>query len=264
MDIFGIDILVVFLTLCFIVFWGSIFVGFVFYWNKNPYVPRKYFNVIIEDREGNKLRALKGWIMKVKGIPYFRVGLKELPTMIKGIEKDISIIETINKNGEIVLIESVPGKDDAENYTPKNIPITQKEKFIEEIAENISDESRETFKLKVRELIAKHSRLVDLNASQARKNYIQEARKEAERDSSDNIITKYGPILALMMACLFSYLIIDSSIKAYKVSMEQQNAVMMNGYAQIISQCGGLYQPLYAPQNTTEPTKQASNMLPFT
>jgi len=243
------------------VFWGSIFVGFVFFWGKNPYVPRKYYSVIIEDKEGNKLRGLKGWIKKTKGVPMFRVGLKELPK-VTGIEKDISILETINKDGEIVLIESVPGKEDAENFIPKNVPITQKDQFVRELLENVDEGSRPVFEMKIREAMARNSRLVDLNTSAATKSYISQARREAERDTSDNIITKYGPILALMMACLFSYLIIDGSVKAYKVSMEMQNAVMNNGYAQIIAQCGGVFQPLYN-QTQAAPTEKAQNILPF-
>lgn len=264
MDFFGIDILVVLLTTAFVVFWGSIFVAFVVFYDKNPYIPRKYKTVIIENKEGVKLRTLKGWKVTLDKVPHFRVGLKELPRIV-GIHLDISVMETEDENGVITLIESVPDKEDAANFIPKRVPITQKEKFIADIINKVTPDGRSAFEVAVREAINKHSRLFDLNTSNSTKEYIHQARREAERTKGDDFITRYGPTLILIGACLFAYLILDGSTKAYKEVMAQQNAVMSNGYAQIVSQCGGTFVPLNPSGNSTqEQPKPGQVQLPFT
>jgi hypothetical protein len=46
--------------------------------------------------------------------------------------------------------------------------------------------------------------------------------------------------------------------------MGQQAAVMEHGYNQVIQQCGGVYHPMNAAQNTTQAPAQAGFKLPFT
>ena len=259
MEIYGLDVVAIILTAAFVVFWGAVLIGFALLYNINPYIPRRYYHVPIFDKEGKPVRNAKGWIITKDKVKWLRIGIKGFPSF-KGVEKDIAIMETMNKDGEIEVIENVPDKYEAENYTPKNIPITQKEAFIGEAISSINEEGRAMFELKLRELLNKYSRLVDLNTSKATKEYISQARREAERVRSDDFIYKYGPIISLIVAGLFSYMILDGAIKAYQVTVSQQNAVMQNGYSQIISQCGGVYTPLPQPQQNTT---QKNNAIPF-
>jgi len=255
MQLFGIDIVLVLLTAGFISVGGFFVIMFVMFYDINPYVPRKYYKVKVEDKDGNHLRDCKGWIVNKSKVKWFRVGFTEFPSF-KGVMKDIAVLETINKKGEIEIIEDIPSKYEAENYTPKNIPLTQKEAFIRDISDNINEESRPMFEMKVREAMVKHSRVVDLNTSRATKEYISQARREAERSKNEDFIYKYGPILSLIIAGLFAYLILDSANKSFQATMAGQNAVMENGYRQVIQQCGGVYQSVTPPAtNTTAPPK---------
>lgn len=260
MDLFGIDIIAVVLTAAFVSFWGAILFLFVVFYDKNPYMPRKYYVVKLEDKEGNPIRKVKGWVVTTDKVKWLRIGLKDFPSF-KGVEKDIAILETMNKNGEIEIIEDVPDKYDAENYTPKNVPITQKDAFIKEICENINQEGRDMFEMKVRDALVKHSRLTDLNSSAATKEMLSQARREAERVKGDDFITKYGPTIVLICACLFAYLILDGAGKSYQAISAQQGQIMQHGYSQVIQQCGGVYHPLYEPTNST-PT-QGGVAIPF-
>jgi hypothetical protein len=260
MEILGIDIAILILTVAFFVFWITVLAAFVVLSDKNPYFPRKYYDVTLENKEGKKLRVVKGWIVTTNKVKYFRIGLRDFP-QFKGIEKDISMMECKGENGEIVFIEDIPDKYQENNYMPKYVPITQKERFISEITQNINEEGRAAFEVKVREAINKNSRLFDLNTSQSSKEYISQARREAERVKGDDFITKYGPTMILLMACLFAYLILDGSVKAYQKVMESQNSVMSNGYAQIVSQCGGTFVPIN-PNNVTD-SERKSGILPF-
>ena len=259
---FGFDIVSVILVAGFITFWGVAILMFVLFYNKNPYMPRKYYKVRLFDREGKELGMKKGWIISEHKVKWFRIGLKGFPSF-KGVEKDIAIMETMNAKGEIEIIEDVPDKYEPENYTPKNLPITQKDAFVNDILSVVSDEARDAFRMKINEAIAKHSRLVDLNTSRATKEYISQARREAERVKSDDFIYKYGPILALIVAGLFAYLIIDGSIKAYQTTMASQGALMENGYRQIVEQCGGVFKPINPPKNDTQTKPNTGVQLPF-
>ena len=258
MEIYGLDIVSIILTAAFVVFWGGFLLLFAIFYNKNPYVPRKYYTTIIFDKEGKKLRTCKAWRMSEGKVKWVRIGIKDFPSF-KGVQKDEAVLETLNLKGELELIEDVPDKYEADNYTPKNIPITQKEAFIADVVSNINPEGRDMFEMKVRDALAKHSRLVDLNTSKATKEYISQARREAERVRSDDFIYKYGPIISLIVAGLFAYMILDGAIKAYQVTVGQQNAVMERGYSQIISQCGGVY----VPQPVQNTTQQGGVKLPF-
>ena len=261
MDFFGIDIVMVLLTAGFVTFWGVIFLLFVIFYDMNPYMPRKYYTVKLENKDGESVRTCKGWIVTKEKVKWFRIGLKGFPAF-EGVEKDIAVLETINKKGEVEIIEDIPDKYEETNYTPKNIPITQKEAFIRDVAGNISEENRGVFELKLRETMSAYSRVADLNTSKATKEYISQARREAERVKGDDFIYKYGPILSLIVACLFAYLIIDGSVKSYQTTMQQQNSVMENGYKQVITQCGGVYSPLN-PVNTTAAPQQSGVKIPF-
>lgn len=261
MDLFGIDIINVILTTAFVCFWGAILIGFIIYWDKNPYAPRKYHKVRLKNKDGHFLRWCKGWIVKTKKVKYFRVGLKDFPEF-KGVELDISVMETMDEEGVINLIEGVPGRSEPNNYVPENVPITQKEAFIKEITSNIAEDSREAFEVKVRTALNNFSRLTDLNTSKATKEYLAQARRESERAANDDFIKKYETIIITIMVCLFAYLIMDSATKQYAATMAGQNAVMEHGYSQVIQQCGGVYHELYPPQNNTQPQQQGVS-IPF-
>jgi len=256
MELFGIDIFLVLFTAAFVTFWGALLVMFVLFYNINPYVPRKYYTVRLEDKDGNPLRRCQGWIISKNKVRWFRIGLKGFPGF-KGVEKDIAIMETMNKKNEIEIIEDIPDKYEPENYTPKNVPITQKEAFIRDVAGTINEENRSVFEMKLRELMAQHSRITDLNTSKATKEYITAARREAERVKNEDFIYKYGPIISLIVACLFAYLIMDGANKSFQATMASQNAVMENGYNQVIAQCGGVYRAIEPPvdEKKAEPQK---------
>ena len=262
MEMFGLDITTILVTAAYIAFFGGVLIGFVIFYDKNPYVPRRYYKVKIKNKEGKPVKECKAWIVTVNHVKWLRVGFTGFPGF-KGVEKDIAIMETINEKGILELIEDIPGKYEPENYTPANVPITQKEAFIAEVIANISEDSRPAFELKLRETIANNSRIMDLNTSQATKQYIAQARREAERVRGDDFISKYGPIISLIVACLFAYLIIDGSVKAYQATMGAQNAVMENGYNQVIQQCGGVYHSLNPPQNATATPAKTGVQIPF-
>jgi hypothetical protein len=251
MEIFGFDIILMVLSFAFVMFWGTIFIGFVFLWDKNPYVPRKYYDVEVFNKENVPLFKCKAWQVTTNHVKYLRIMLKGFPKF-SAVEKDISILETINKKGIIEIIEDVPDLKTESNYSPKNIPITQKESFITEILENVEEASRPAFEMKIRDAIARNSRVVDLNTSKATKEYIAQARREAERVRGDDFMYKYGPTIILIMAGLFAFLILDGAQKSWQATSMQQAGIMENGYKQIVSQCGGVYEPIIKPKNESE------------
>jgi hypothetical protein len=262
MQMFGLDITTILITAGFIGFWGVMLLGFFWFYSKNPYIPRKYYKVKLVNKNHQFLRYCKGWCVTTRHVPYFRIGLRDFPSF-KAVEKDVAIMEGMDDEGIITVVEDVPDKYVVTNYTLKDIPITQKDELIRELCENIEESSRPTFALKVKDLLNKHSREVDLNTSKATKEYINQARREAERVKGDDFISKYGPILALVLACLFAYLILDGSVKAYQSAMGQSNAVMENGYRQIIASCGGNFQSYNVMTNTTAPAPKQGVQIPF-
>jgi len=280
MDFFGLDLAGILFTAAFVSFWGAIFIGFVVFYGKNPYVPRRYYRVKLKNKDGYFLRFCKGWIVTEKKVKWFRVGLRGFSSF-KQVDKDIAIMETIDDEGIINLIENVPDKYEAENYTPENIPITQidrhmkdVEKIIQsacvrsvekngEVKNYVDTGAVEHYTMQIRESLNASRRLVDLNTSKATKEYISQARREAERVKSDDFIYKYGPIISLIVACLFAYLIIDGSVKSYQTTMAQQAAVMENGYRNVIEQCGGVYHPVNPPKNETAAPVKNGVQIPF-
>lgn len=280
MDLFGIDIVSVLLTAGFVSFWGAVFIGFIIFYDKNPYVPRKYWKVKIENKSGGFLRYTKGWIVKSKKVPYFRIGLKGLPAF-KGIEIDISKMEAIDSEGILTIIENVPEKYDETNYRIKEIPLTQRESFENEVIENVvkplcimeyeeegekkrgyNENMVEHYTLKIKDALNKNSRIEDMNSSAATRRMLEQARREGQRASSDDFITKYAPTIILIFVCLFAYLILDSATKAYQVTMAQSNQVQQNGFSQIIQQCGGVFVPVQEP-NVTQQQGNSGVQIPF-
>lgn len=261
-DILGLDIMSIIFTALYIAFIGALLIGFFVFYDKNPYVPRKYYPVRIRNKDRVVIRDCKAWIITLNKVKWLRIGLSGLPSF-KGIEMDIAILETVDAKGVLDIIEDVPGKYEAENYSPMYVPITQSDLFISEVVSIINQESRPAFESKLKEVIAKNSRVVDLNTSHATKQYIAQARREAERVKGDDFIVKYGPVISLIVACLFAYLIIDGSVKSYQTTMAQQASVMENGYKQVIQQCGGIYTPTIAPKNETPAPANTGVKIPF-
>lgn len=270
MELFGLDIVGILLTAGYMVFWGGLIIGFVFFYSKNPYVPRKYYKVELESKDGRYLRDCKGWVMKEKKVEYFRVQLKGFPSL-KAVNLDASVLEAVNSKGIMQLVESVPDYYDASNYRPREVPLTQRGRFVEELVEDVikplcireykeGEEIKqgydkaavEFYRLKAKEALDKNSRIEDLNRSAAVRARIDVVRNQDERKKGgEDIITKLLPVIIIIAAGLFAYLILDGSVKAYSATMAQQNAVMENGYSQIVSQCGGVYRPMNQPQNVT-------------
>ena len=281
MDFFGFDLVSILLTAGFISFWGGLLIFFVVFYGNNPYVPRRYYRVKLKNKDGAFLRFCKGWIVSEKKVKWFRVGLRGFSSF-KQVDKDIAIMETIDDEGIINIIENVPDKYEADNYTPETIPLTQVERFEKEVINDVImplcvrsvEENGETknyidqgivehYSLKVKESLNRNRRLVDLNTSKATKEYIAQARREAERAKGDDFIYKYGPIISLIVACLFAYLIIDGSVKSYQATMAQQAGVMEHGYQQVIEQCGGVYQPINPVKNETAAPVKTGVQIPF-
>ena len=281
MDFFGFDLVSIVLTAGFISFWGALLIGFVVFYGNNPYVPRRYYRVKLKNKDGAFLRFCKGWIASEKKVKWFRIGLRGFSSF-KQVDKDIAVMETIDDEGIINIIENVPDKYEADNYTPETIPLTQVERFEKEVVNDVImplcvrsvEENGETksyidqgvvehYTLKVKESLNRNRRLVDLNTSKATKEYIAQARREAERSKGDDFIYKYGPIISLIVACLFAYLIIDGSVKSYQSTMGQQAAVMEHGYSQVIAQCGGIYAPISPPKNETAAPIKTGVQIPF-
>ena len=281
MDFFGFDLVSIVLTAAFVAFWGALLIGFVVFYGRNPYVPRRYYRVKLKNKDGAFLRFCKGWIASEKKVKWFRIGLRGFSSF-KQVDKDIAVMETIDDEGIINLIENVPDKYEADNYTPETIPLTQVERFEKEVINDVitplcvrsveengevknyvDNGAVEHYSLKIKESLNRNRRLVDLNTSKATKEYITQARREAERVSGDNFISKYGPIISLIIACLFAYLIIDGSVKSYQATMAQQAGVMEHGYQQVIQQCGGVYQPLNPVQNATAAPVKTGVQIPF-
>lgn len=286
MEMYGLDITAIIITAGFVVFWGVILLAFVLYKDRISWLPRKYYKIRLENKDGFFLRYIKGWAIKANNVPYLRLGLRGFPSF-NGVEKDISLLSSIDSEGVLTFTEEVPDRFVPTNYSIKEVPLTQKDRFINEERENIvrtignvlmfgitRDENGnpipdnaklaeivENATLKTRETLSKNSRIEDMNTSRATKEYIAQARREAERVKGDDFIYKYGPIIALIIAALFAYLIIDGSIKAYQNTMAQTNGVMQNGYSQLITQCGGIYKPA-EPENKTA-TAPGKVAIPF-
>jgi hypothetical protein len=204
MEMFGLDITMILLTAGFVTFWGAIFIGIVFFYSKNPYVPRKYYKVKIENKEGKWLRTVQGWPINEKKVDYFRVQMRGAPSW-RGVHLDASYMEAINTESELELIENVPDLLEASNYRPKFIPLTQKERFIEEVMADVvkplciqefkvkQEDGTETveqgynthaldfYKLKVKDALEKNSRIEDLNRSAAVRARIDVVRNQDER-----------------------------------------------------------------------------------
>ena len=271
MQIFGLefDIFMLIAVFAFVTFWGAILAAVFIFADINPYLPRKYYKIKLLNKDGKPLRDCKGWIISKSKVKWFRIGLRDFPNF-KGVEKDIATMETMNEKGIIEIIEDVPDKYEPENYTPKNIPLTQSEKYDMDVLENVikplciqeyeeNGEKKQGYNqgmidyytLKMKDARIRNSRLVDLNTSRATKEYISQARREAERIKGDDFISKYGPTIILVFACLFAYLILDGAGKSYQATMAQQSAVMEHGYSQVIQQCGGVYHPLVEQTNKT-------------
>lgn len=286
MLLFGIDIGSVLVTAGFVVFWGGLFISFIFFYNINPYVPRKYYKVKITNKDGMFIRNTKAWKIKDKKVDYLRLGCPG-NFGFAGVNMDAAMLKTVNAQGECEFTELVPGNNDPTNYIPKVIPLTQLESFITQEKENTEwavvnainsgikknqagdyyvDEARvkeiiETANLKTKDTLTKNSRIQDLNQSATVRARIDVVRNQDERKKGgEDFIGKYGPILALIVAGLFAYLILDGAVKSYQTTMEQQNAVMENGYSQVIQQCGGVYHSITQPTNTT--TKSGSVSIP--
>lgn len=280
MDLFGMDLAQILLTIANFAFWGAIIIGFVVFADKNPYLPRKYYKVKLENKDGKELRDCKAWKIKKKKVDYFKISLRAFPGF-KDVDMDISVMESLNSKGEMVLIESVPDLYDASNYRPKEVPLTQRDRFIsdvvtdvltplcivnykdgEETKQGVNRNILDLYTLKVKEALNKNSRIEDLNRSAAVRERINKVRQEEERTGGGDWVAKYAPMIIMIFVCLFAYLILDNLGKLFQSTMAQQNAVMEHGYSQVIQQCGGVYHPMYAnASNTTTP--QGGVNIPF-
>lgn len=281
MELFGIDIFAI------IIFGGILLfeiliLGFVIIFRKNiPYLPRTYYDVKIYSKEGELEKKTKAWKVTTNKTPYLRIVLKGITSWppFNGIEKDIATLQGLNEDGVLELVEDVPDLIEETNYQLRKPPLTQREraeqeiyqevilpacaveyKENEEIKTGVDKQKADVLMARVQRIFASNSRLSDLNVSAARKSYILQARRELERDKNENLILKYGPMIVLILAALFSYLMIDSAGKSYQVTTDKAIQVQQNGFAQIIEQCHGVYKPP-APQNQTD---QGSGVkLPF-
>lgn len=238
------------------VFWFALFAGviaaFIIFFNKNPYVPRKYYVVDLKDKDGKKIRQCKGWLLKDKGVEYFRVQLYGL-FKLKAVNLDRAVSKTIDKEGRIALIELVPDVFHESNYIPENVPLTQREEFLKEITELATPEARDIFRLKVGELLQKHSRMVDLDDSRWLSASRDQQRRESDRVKGNDWLNALLPIVALILAMLFCYLMIDSTMKATTAHSDRMAAVTENGYRAVVESCGGTYHPLIT-QNSSNTT----------
>jgi hypothetical protein len=210
-------------------------------------------------------------MMKDKKVDYFRVQLKEFPNF-KGVHLDASVVEAMNTQGELEIIEVVPDLYEATNYRPKNVPLTQKERFVEDLMEDVikplclveykdGEETKQGYNqhaldfyvLKAKEVLNKNSRIEDLNRSAAVRARIDTVRNQDERKKGgEDFVSKYMPIILIIVAGLFSYLIMDGANKSFQTTMASQNAVMEHGYSQVIQQCGGVYHEISPPKNETK------------
>src|SRR3972149_2757654 len=108
-------------------FIGLSLVGMLFFRDKIPYLPRKYFKcpILRMDEKAHRWtrhRVLWGWLIKNHGIQFFYLQTG----FFKGVIIDRGILRTVqytdeSPEGEIVLKEKVIGVNHPSNFEPANI-----------------------------------------------------------------------------------------------------------------------------------------------
>lgn len=281
MELFGIDIVAI-LVFAGILLFEILILAFIVIFRKNiPYLPRTYYDVKIYSKEGELEKTTKAWKVTTNKIPYLRICLKGLTAWppFNGIEKDIATLQGLNEDGVLELVEDVPGLIEETNYQLRKPPLTQRERAEQEIYQEVilpacaveykeNDEVKtgvdrqkaDVLMSRVQRIFSSNSRLSDLNVSAARKSYLVQARREFERAKDENLILKYGPMIVLILAALFSYLMIDSAGKSYQITTDKAIQVQQNGFAQIIEQCHGVYKP---PTTQNQTNQEGGIKLPF-
>ena len=254
-----VDVMFIVLQVAWFAVFGGLLAAFVMFYGKNPYVPRKYYMVDLKNKDGKKIRECKGWLTKDGGIEKFRVQLYGFPKF-KGVFLDRAISKTIDSDGRIGLIEAVPDVFHESNYVPEHIPLTQQEEFIAEAVALVNPEARDIFSLKMRELLMKHSRMIDLDDSRWLAAAKDQQRREAERVKGNDWLNNLLPVVALILAMLFCYLMIDSTMKATTSHSDRMAAVTENGYRAVVESCGGTYHPLVVKNDTN---KSSGFQIPF-
>ena len=273
------DIIAYVLTILWIAMWGGFLVGFVYFRSYNPYWPRKYYDVAIKDSEKKLRKRTKGWYCKEGKVEYFRVVMTGIRGSFKGVNFDRSWGKCIDDSGEISIIEQVPNKYDAGNYAPEFPPLTQREKFEKEVADNVltplctveykdGEETKtgvdknafEIARLRIKEILNANSRMIDSEESGWLKENIATARRQRERGAGDDWIQKYGPMVIMIAAIVFCYLMIDGSLKSFQSAMDKTLALNENIAKQMVESRGGTYTPIMLPQANTS---SSNNIIPF-
>lgn len=194
----------------------------IYYYPQLPFLPgRKYYRIFIrgKDNEGKPyiIRETKGWAVKKKTsmdskTSYLRVNFRAFPP--KNVDYDSGVFQTAQDDGCISLDERVPGLREPENYIPTGLSIHQWGK----IKQSCWDEGHAT----------------------------QMERAAFRGKKEGNFLQQYGWLIAICIACLFIYLMIDGERKSIE-SLEQGRLSVIAGQ--------------YAPVNTTQPPPD--NRIPF-
>ena len=238
---------------------------FIFFYQDIPILPRTYWKVEIkregEDGQLKLVKTMKGWVVKKKsGIPFFRVLLKPFPSW-KGVDLDKSYMKSINAEGILSIIETVPNVTEASNFRPEFIPITQYENHLNELKEKMG--FNDAAILMYKDIMKKHSRLIDMDESGSMQDFVVTKNAQANRVAGDNLLEKLFPYIALIFIGLFMYLAYDSLAKSFNNASQQFAAISGYYTQQTVESCGGKFIP-YGSTNTTNSTaRQPANIIPF-
>lgn len=272
-------------------FIGCFIGGIILFRYRIPILNRPKYKVIIKELlpDGRKrtIQQTDGWEIKSKGIEYFWVQTKGALSFWRGIKFDRDYLKTIDEHKEVSLICSIPESKEPTDYYPENVPLTQKERFIEDERKNMESlllntlndingllmketdekgnehvvvnpakvkEKIEMAELKTKQNLHKHSRIVDLDSSKWLEDKSDQQAAQKNRASGDNLIEKLFPYLALILIGFFAFLAYDSISKNWIASAEKYEQVTNLHTQMIVQACGGHF----VGTNVTQTTQQNS------
>lgn len=256
-----IDYLTIIVTMFSIVIPVSLLIGFVFF---KKYIPRfcgqKKYPVIIKGPDGKVRRETVGWKMKDGRSLIFHVCMKGIIGFYKGVDFDYDFINLFNERGELVLLEKVEDNYEPSNYEPIERKLTQAEAFQKDVVRDIVEQpifdiraekdadgkdvivkviDNQRLDLIIKQNLTKYSRLSDMSGSNWFKTGLQSARIQEQRGAGNNWLEKYGPVVILIVAMLFSYMIYDSTNKAAVQTMGGVVGPIQAAADRAYVQCGG-------------------------
>lgn len=248
-----------------VVIWGifaGVFgvLGYLFF-KYTPYFQRTKRKVVIFNTSGQHKKTTVGWLFNKDGVEYFRVLMSGFPAF-RGINLDRSFVKTADQDGTVELVELTPDLHSPENYQPKNVPITQKDAFVQELLTVFpEEEQRNTMRIFVENLMQKYSRVIDLSESRWLSENLAAKKAQEIRARGDLFWREVLPYLALVVVGIFTYLVYQSLSESFTKATENFAVISAEHTKQIVEACGGTYNnttvsEIMKPQNFKIPIIQ--------